>query len=81
MSEHHLSMKWLKYISSSLQSDQSLQNVDGLRTGDKSDWTSVLADLRPDFTSNFVHGLAFGTPKFYIASYGKIKHGLVNFEL
>ena len=25
-----------------------------------------------------VHGLAFGTPKFYIAPYGKINHGLVN---
>ena len=27
--------------------------------------------------SNLVHGLAFGTPKFYIAPYGKINHGLV----
>ena len=34
--------------------------------------------LRPDFTSNLVHGLAFGTPKFYIAPYGKIKQRLVN---
>ena len=25
--------------------------------------------LRPDFTSKLVHGLAFGTPKFYIAPY------------
>ena len=34
--------------------------------------------LRPDFTSNLLQGLAFGTPKFYIAPYGKINHGLVN---
>ena len=34
--------------------------------------------LRPDFTSNLVHELAFGTPKFYIAPCGKIKHELVN---
>ena len=27
---------------------------------------------------NLVHGLAFGTPKFYIAPYRKIKHELVN---
>ena len=33
---------------------------------------------RPDFTSNLVHGSAFGTPKFYIALYGKIYHVLVN---
>ena len=30
--------------------------------------------LRLDFTSKLVHGLAFGTPKFYIAPYGKINH-------
>ena len=35
-------------------------------------------NLRPDFTSKFVHVLAFGTPKFYIAPYDKIKHELVN---
>ena len=34
--------------------------------------------LRPDFTSQLVHGLAFGIPKFYIAPYDKINHGLVN---
>ena len=34
--------------------------------------------LRPDFTSKLVHVLAFGTPKFYIAPYDKIKHQLVN---
>ena len=33
--------------------------------------------LRPDFTSKLVHVLAFGTPKFYIAPYDKIKHELV----
>ena len=33
---------------------------------------------RPDFTSKLVHVLAFGTPKFYIAPYDKIKHELVN---
>ena len=33
--------------------------------------------LRPDFTSKLVHILAFGTPKFYIALYDKIKHELV----
>ena len=38
----------------------------------------VLAILRPDFTSKLVHVLAFGTPKFYIAPYDKIKHELVN---
>ena len=34
--------------------------------------------LRPNFTSDSVHGLAFGTPKCYIAPYGEIKHGLVS---
>ena len=34
--------------------------------------------LRPDFTPKLVHVLAFGTPKFYIAPYDKIKHELVN---
>ena len=34
--------------------------------------------IRPDFTSKLVHVLAFGTPKFYIAPYDKIKHELVN---
>ena len=34
--------------------------------------------FRPDFTSKLVHVLAFGTPKFYIAPYDKIKHELVN---
>ena len=34
--------------------------------------------LRPDFTSKLVHVLTFGTPKFYIAPYDKIKHELVN---
>ena len=34
--------------------------------------------LRPDFTSKLVHVLAFGTPKFYIAPYDKIKHKLDN---
>ena len=28
--------------------------------------------------SNLVHGLAFGTPKFYIAPYGKINYRLFN---
>ena len=37
-----------------------------------------LGSLRPDFTSKLVHVLAFGTPKFYIAPYDKIKHELVN---
>ena len=27
--------------------------------------------------SKLVHGLAFGTPKFYIAPYDKINHGLI----
>ena len=30
------------------------------------------------FTSKLVHVLAFGTPKFYIAPYDRIKHELVN---
>ena len=34
--------------------------------------------FRPDFTSKLVHGFAFGTPRFYLAPYGKINHGLVN---
>ena len=38
----------------------------------------VKAGLRPDFTSDLVRGLAFGTPKFNIAPYGKIKYELVN---
>ena len=35
-------------------------------------------ELRPDFTSKIIHVLAFGIPKFYIAPYDKINHGLVN---
>ena len=37
-------------------------------------------NLRPDFTPNLVHvhGLAFGTSKFYIAFQGKINHRTVN---
>ena len=34
--------------------------------------------LRPDFTSNLVHGLAFRTPKFYIVPYSKIKQEFIN---
>ena len=34
--------------------------------------------LRPDFTSKLIRELAFGTPKFYIAPYDKMNHGLVN---
>ena len=34
--------------------------------------------FRLDFTSKLVYGLTFGTPKFYIAPYDKINHGLVN---
>ena len=34
--------------------------------------------LRPDFTSNLVHGLAVGTPKVDIAPYDKINHGFLN---
>ena len=34
--------------------------------------------LRSDFTSKLINVLAFGTPKFYIAPYDKIKHKLVN---
>ena len=33
--------------------------------------------VRPDFTPKLVHELAFRTPKFYIAPYGKINHRLV----
>ena len=38
----------------------------------------TIKSFRPDFTSNFRHGLAFGTPKFYIVPNGKINHELVN---
>ena len=34
--------------------------------------------FRPDFTSKLVHVLAFGTPKFYIGPYDKIRRKLVN---
>ena len=34
--------------------------------------------VRPDFTSNLIHVLAFGTPKFFISPHGKINHGLVH---
>ena len=37
--------------------------------------------LRPEFASKLVHGLAFGTPKFYIAPYDIINHWLVNLSL
>ena len=32
----------------------------------------------PELTSKLVYGLAFGTPKFYIAPYGRIKYELFN---
>ena len=38
----------------------------------------VKSGLSLDFTSNIVHGLAFGAPKFCITSYHQINHGLVN---
>ena len=38
----------------------------------------VKTRFRPHFTSKLVHGLAFRIPKFYIESYDKINHGLVN---
>ena len=38
----------------------------------------LFGTLRPDFTSNLVHGLPFRTPKFYSAPYGKINHRIVN---
>ena len=38
----------------------------------------IFSSPMPDFTSQLEHGLAFGIPKFYIASYDKINHGLVN---
>ena len=47
----------------------------GLNLHFKSD---VKSGLRPAFTSKLVHVLAFGTLKFYIAPYDKIKHELVN---
>ena len=34
--------------------------------------------LWSDFASKLEHGLAFGTPKFYIVPYDKINHALVN---
>ena len=37
-----------------------------------------MKSFRPDFRSKLVHRLAIGIPKFYIAPYDKIKHGLVN---
>ena len=37
----------------------------------------MLQTLRHDFKSTLVLGLEFGTPKFYIAPYGKINHGFV----
>ena len=40
--------------------------------------TSFVMTFRPDFTSKLIHVLAFGTPKFYIAPYDKIKRELVN---
>ena len=36
--------------------------------------TALKITFRPDFTSKLVHGLAFGTPKFYTAPYDKINH-------
>ena len=44
------------------------------KSGEREDNETV----RLDFTSNFVHGLAFGTPTFYIVPYGIIYHALVN---
>ena len=47
--------------------------------GPRPDFTSKIVHvLGPDFTSKIVHVLAFGIPKFYIAPYDKINHGLVN---
>ena len=50
-----------------------------IMSGRSDNLTILFVDtLRPDFTSKLVHVLAFGTPKFYIAPYDKIKHELVN---
>ena len=42
--------------------------------------TALYDALRPDFKSNLVYGSAFGTPKVYMAPYGKINHRLVNHQ-
>ena len=39
--------------------------------------TSYFKSFKPDFTSKLVHWIAVGTPKFYVAPYDKINHGLV----
>ena len=38
---------------------------------------NLTADLGPISRRKLVHVLTFGTPKFYIAPYDKIKHELV----
>ena len=38
----------------------------------------VSGTLRPNFMAKLVYRLAFGTLKFYIAPYSKIKNKLVN---
>ena len=39
--------------------------------------TSHILKSKADFTSTLVHGLAFGTQKFYTELYDKINRGLV----
>ena len=51
---------------------------DSSRIGLNLQFHSYVKSGLPDFTSKSVHELAFGTPKFYIAPYDKINHGLVN---
>ena len=41
--------------------------------------SSGIQVFRPDFTSKLVHGLAFGTPKFYIAPFDKITIGELHY--
>ena len=60
---------FLLFFASHLNGDKLLMKQDKLHL-------TYFFPLRPDFTSNLVHGLAFRTPKFYIAPYGKINHGL-----
>ena len=54
--------------------DQRRPTLLGCCTFDYFLFSALFGALRPDFTAKLEHGLAFGTPKVYIAPYDKINH-------
>ena len=63
--EESILLKWVDSEVLSLHSEHQFLQI-------------LSSSLRPNFTSSYVQGLAFETPKFYIVLYGEINHSLIN---